>query len=143
MLLKKICSLISLKFEAAITWKADKREIDANWSRGLRDWVDKRASVGLRTDWIKINWIDVFLNHFFKLLARSGKKSEYIETKKRILHRCFPDKPTSSYMGSSAQDGENEQYLSYFFFFGALLWPNGLIFWSFVNCSEEILSVAV
>ena len=30
-----------------------------------------------------------------------------------------------------------------FLFFGALLWPNGLIFWSFVNCSEEILSVAV
>ena len=30
-----------------------------------------------------------------------------------------------------------------FFFFGALLWPNGLIFWSFVNCSEEILSVTV
>ena len=29
------------------------------------------------------------------------------------------------------------------FFFGALLWQNGLIFWSFVNCSEEILSVGV
>ena len=47
------------------------------------------------------------------------------------------------YMGSSAQDGENEQYLSLFLFFWALLWPNGLIFWSFVNCSEEILSVTV
>ena len=31
----------------------------------------------------------------------------------------------------------------FFLFFGALLWPNGLIFWSFVNCSEEILSVRV
>ena len=47
------------------------------------------------------------------------------------------------YMGSSAQDGENEQYLALFFFFGALLWPNGLFFWSFVNCSEEILTVGI
>ena len=62
------------------------------------------------------------------------------------LHFCI--KPIlrllrNTYMGSSAQDGENEQYLALFFFFGALLWPNGLIFWSFVNCSEEILTVTV
>ena len=44
---------------------------------------------------------------------------------------CLPTLLPSSYMGSSAQDGEN------------VLWPNGLIFWSFVNCSEEILSVTV
>ena len=30
-----------------------------------------------------------------------------------------------------------------FFFFGALLWPNGFIFSSFLNCSEEFLSVRV
>ena len=30
-----------------------------------------------------------------------------------------------------------------FFFFGALLWPNGFIFSSFLNCSEEFLSVPV
>ena len=52
-------------------------------------------------------------------------------------------KKISVHMGSSAQDGENEQYLALFFFFWALLWPNGLIFWSFVNCSEEILTVRV
>ena len=62
------------------------------------DWVDKRASVGLRTDLIKINWIGVFLNHFFKLLARSGNKSKRIKTKRKVLCRWFPDKPTSSDM---------------------------------------------
>ena len=30
-----------------------------------------------------------------------------------------------------------------FFFFGALLWPNGFIFSSFLNCSEEFMSVRV
>ena len=29
-----------------------------------------------------------------------------------------------------------------FYFFGALLWPNALIFSSFLNCSEEILPMA-
>ena len=43
------------------------------------------------------------------------------------------------YMGQFPQDGENGQKVA--FFFGALLWPNDLIFSSFLNCSEEILPV--
>ena len=40
------------------------------------------------------------------------------------------------------QDGENGQNVGFFIFFGALLWPNGLTFLTFLNCSEEILLVA-
>ena len=46
-------------------------------------------------------------------------------------------------MGHFPQDGENEQNVSFFSFFEASLWPNGLIFLSFLNCSEEIMSAAV
>ena len=45
-------------------------------------------------------------------------------------------------MGQIPQDGENACFMSFFFiFFEALLWLNGLIFSTFLNCSEEILSV--
>ena len=50
---------------------------------------------------------------------------------------------TYTHMGHFPQDGEHEQNLSEFFFFEASLWPNGLIFLSFLNCSEEIMSGAV
>ena len=46
-----------------------------------------------------------------------------------------------AYMGQIPQDGENEQYVALFLIFEALLWPNGWTFSSFINCSEEILSV--
>ena len=46
------------------------------------------------------------------------------------------------HMGHFPQDGENEQNLSDFFF-EASLWPNGMIFLSFLNCSEEIMSIGV
>ena len=42
-------------------------------------------------------------------------------------------------MGHFPQDGESGQNVDFFLFFGALLWPNGLIFLTFLNCSEEIL----
>ena len=35
------------------------------------------------------------------------------------------------------QDEENGQNVAFFYFFGALLWPNGLIFSTFLNCSEK------
>ena len=44
-------------------------------------------------------------------------------------------------MGQIPQDGENGQNVA-FFFFEALLCPNGYFFSTFVNCSEEILSKA-
>ena len=45
-------------------------------------------------------------------------------------------------MGQTPQDGKNGQNVAFFcFFFWALLWPNGLIFPTFLNCSEEILPV--
>ena len=41
---------------------------------------------------------DVILNHFFKLLARSGNKSKKNKNKRKVLFRWFPDKPTYSDM---------------------------------------------
>ena len=43
-------------------------------------------------------------------------------------------------MGQFPQDGENGQNMAFFIFL-ALLWPNVLIFSTFLNCSEEILPV--
>ena len=45
-------------------------------------------------------------------------------------------------MGQIPQDGENGQNVAFLIFFGALLWPYGLIFSTFLNYSEEILPVA-
>ena len=61
------------------------------------------------------------------------------------LQKCviFSPKKHTPHMGHFPQDGENEQNLSEFFFFEASLWPNGLIFLSFLNCSEDIMSVGV
>ena len=41
-------------------------------------------------------------------------------------------------MGQFLQDGKNDQTLSKKIFFAASLWPNGLTFSTFLNCSEEI-----
>ena len=49
------------------------------------------------------------------------------------------EKSAHGHMGHFPQDGENEQNVSYFF--EAFLRPNGLIFLSFLNFSEEIMSV--
>ena len=46
-------------------------------------------------------------------------------------------------MGQIPQDGKNEENMFLFFSFEALLWPNGLIFSSFLNCSEDILFIGV
>ena len=48
----------------------------------------------------------------------------------------------SAHMGQFTQDGENGQNVAFFYFFEAPLWPNGLIFSTFLNCSEEILTGA-
>ena len=45
-------------------------------------------------------------------------------------------------MGQISQDGENGQNVAFSIVFGALLRPNGLIFLTVLNCSEEILAVA-
>ena len=46
-----------------------------------------------------------------------------------------------AHMGQFLQDRENGQNVAFFYFFGALLLPNGLIFSTFFNCFEEILPV--
>ena len=52
--------------------------------------------------------------------------------------------PPPLHMGSFPQDGENEQNLSYFFSSLELYCGQTVIFFSsFLNCSEEIMSVPV
>ena len=46
-----------------------------------------------------------------------------------------------THMGQIPQKGEMCKIRHIFLFFEALLWPNGLIFSSFLHCSEEILPV--
>ena len=52
-----------------------------------------------------------------------------------------PQAANTTHMGHFPQDGWAKSV--WIFFFEASLWPNGLIFLSFLNCSEEIMSVAV
>ena len=47
------------------------------------------------------------------------------------------------YMGQFTQDGENGQNVAFFYSFEALVQSKGLIFSTFLNCFEEILSSAV
>ena len=46
-------------------------------------------------------------------------------------------------MGQIPQDGENGQNVAFSIVFGALLRPNGLIFLTFLNCSEDIFRIAI
>ena len=62
---------------------------------------------------------------------------EYSIMQKGLLTLFAP-----AYMGQFLQDGKNDQTLSKKIFFAASLWPNGLTFSTFLNCSEEILSAA-
>ena len=47
------------------------------------------------------------------------------------------------YMGQFPQDGENGQNVEFLYFFGAVLWPNGFTFSTFLNCFEEILPLVL
>ena len=50
--------------------------------------------------------------------------------------------PDNAHMGQFPQDGENGQNVAFFLiFFGALLWPNGLILSAFLNCFVYTLPV--
>ena len=60
-----------------------------------------------------------------------------------ILHSHFKSFSTTHIWVIFPRTGKMSKICLIFFVFEASLWPNGLIFLSFLNCSEEIMSVGV
>ena len=90
-----------------------------------------------KTQLARINWK---IKSIFYGLATRGP---YFLKKSDAKRPFFPSCRNWPIWVVFPRTGKISKICHNFFLFGALLWPNGFIFSSFLNCSEEIMSVRV